>query len=244
MQAKIAKVKQIIDQSNNIVFFGGAGMSTESGIPDFRSADGIYKQKYNYPPEQILSINFFKRHPDVFYDFLKEKVLTPILAAQPNQGHIKLAQMEKAGKLKAVITQNIDGLHQRAGSENVLQLHGSIKNNYCLKCGKNFSLDYFAKKEGTVYCDRCDGLIHPGAVLFGEPLDSMIMRKTKEYISLAEVLIVAGTSMIVQPAAALVNYYKGDKLILLNLTQVSNRRINYFLKGKAGELLSQLYTDT
>ncbi|NLB35682.1 MAG: NAD-dependent protein deacylase [Elusimicrobia bacterium] len=239
MKSDLEQVKKIVAESDNIVFFGGAGMSTESGIPDFRSADGIYNQEYKYPPEQVIGRSFFLKHPDVFYDFYREKILKPGMAAKPNPAHLKLAELEKKGKLKAVITQNIDHLHQKAGSKNVLQLHGTINENYCMKCDKDFDLDYVANTEGAALCDDCGGLIHPGIVLFEEPLDNSITRQSLQYIEEADVVIVGGTSLAVYPAAGFIDYYQGDKLILVNLSRVANPKVNYFIQGKVGEIISQ-----
>lgn len=239
MNTDLRKVEEIVAESNNIVFFGGAGVSTESGIPDFRSASGIYQQDFHYPPEQVVSYSFFLQHPDVFYNFYRDKILKPSLSAKPNPAHLKLAELEKKGRLKAVITQNIDCLHQRAGSKNVLQVHGSVNDNYCNDCRKYFSLDYIRNSEGVARCDKCNGVIHPGIVLFEEALDSSITNKSLQHIEQADILIVGGTSLAVYPAAGFINYYQGDKLILVNLTAVSNSRVNYFIQGKVGEIMSQ-----
>lgn len=239
--SSIEEVKKIIEESDNIVFFGGAGMSTESGIPDFRSADGIYNQKYAYPPEEILSYTFFRSEPKVFYEFYREKIIAPMLKASPNKGHLKLAQWEKEGKLKAVITQNIDSLHQRAGSEKVYELHGSNEKNYCVKCGNCVDFAYLRDSEGVCKCPKCGGVIHPGIVLYEEGLDDWTLTESIRLIEEADVMIVGGTSLRVYPAAGLINYYRGNKLILINLdTSVSNSRIDYVLQGKAGEILNQM----
>lgn len=203
----------IIENSNNIVFFGGAGVSTESGIPDFRSVDGLYNKKYKYPPETILSHSFFMRNPEEFFKFYRDKMLN--LDAKPNTAHTKLAELEKQGKLKAVITQNIDGLHQMAGSKNVLELHGSIHKNHCIRCGKFFDIDYIVNSKGVPKC-QCGGIVKPDVVLYEESLDGEILEKSVEFISNADVLIIGGTSLIVYPAAGLINYYRGKKLILIN----------------------------
>ncbi len=238
----LEKVRNIISYSNNIVFFGGAGMSTESGIPDFRSSNGIYSEEYDsYPPEYILSNTFFKTHPDIFYKFFREKSLEYMLDAEPNKGHEWLAEMEKKGKLKAVITQNIDGLHQRAGSKKVLELHGSMHENYCMDCHKIFDLDYLVESDEIAKCDECGGIIHPGAVLFEERLDTQTMNEAICYISHCDVLIIAGTSLNVFPAAGLIDYYQGDNLILIDKNpNVTSSRARFVLHGKAGEILSQL----
>lgn len=237
----IEELKEIVNNSNNIVFFGGAGMSTESGIPDFRSQDGIYNQKYDYPPEEILSYTFFMRNPKVFYEFYREKIISPMVKANPNKGHIKLAQWEKEGKLKAVITQNIDSLHQRAGSKTVYELHGANEKNYCIKCKNIVDFDYLLNSEGICKCPKCGGIIHPGIVLYEEGLDDYTVEKSVEAIENCDVMIVAGTSLRVYPAAGLINYYRGNKLVLINLdTSVSTSRINCVVQGKVGEVLEQL----
>lgn len=214
---KIAQLQEIIDQSSNIVFFGGAGVSTESGIPDFRSQDGLYHMKYKYPPETIISHSFFVRKPEEFYEFYKDKMLA--LDAEPNAAHLKLAQLEAAGKVRAVITQNIDGLHQKAGSREVLELHGSVLRNYCTRCGAFYDAAYIKNADGIPKCEKCGGTIKPDVVLYEEGLDMGIMNSAVRYISEAEVLIIGGTSLVVYPAAGLIDYFnrgKGHKLILIN----------------------------
>ncbi|MBQ4176946.1 MAG: NAD-dependent protein deacylase, partial [Lachnospiraceae bacterium] len=214
---KIAQLQEIIDQSSNIVFFGGAGVSTESGIPDFRSQDGLYHMKYKYPPETIISHSFFVRKPEEFYEFYKDKMLA--LDAEPNAAHLKLAQLEAAGKVRAVITQNIDGLHQKAGSREVLELHGSVLRNYCTRCGAFYDAAYIKNADGIPRCEKCGGTIKPDVVLYEEGLDMGIMNSAVRYISEAEVLIIGGTSLVVYPAAGLIDYFnrgKGHKLILIN----------------------------
>ena len=214
---KIAQLQEIIDQSSNIVFFGGAGVSTESGIPDFRSQDGLYHMKYKYPPETIISHSFFVRKPEEFYEFYKDKMLA--LDAEPNAAHLKLAQLEAAGKVRAVITQNIDGLHQKAGSREVLELHGSGLRNYCTRCGAFYDAAYIKNADGIPRCEKCGGTIKPDVVLYEEGLDMGIMNSAVRYISEAEVLIIGGTSLVVYPAAGLIDYFnrgKGHKLILIN----------------------------
>ena len=203
-----------ISESDNIVFFGGAGVSTESGIPDFRSVDGLYSQNYKYPPEMIISHSFYLRYPEEFYRFYKDRMLFP--AAKPNAAHRALARLEKEGKLRAVITQNIDGLHQAAGSREVLELHGSVHRNYCTRCGKFFPLSYIINSEGVPHCDACGGVIKPDVVLYEEGLDGQTMQKAVRYIAEADVLIVGGTSLVVYPAAGLIDYYRGNKLVLIN----------------------------
>lgn len=212
------QLKEWIDGSDNIVFFGGAGVSTESNIPDFRSVDGLYNQKYDYPPETILSHHFFIENTPEFYRFYREKMLIP--DAQPNDAHKALANLEKQGKLKAVITQNIDGLHQKAGSKEVLELHGSVLRNYCMQCRKFYSLDEITAQEGVPACS-CGGTIKPDVVLYEEGLDSYVMEKAVSYIREADVLIIGGTSLAVYPAAGLIDYYRGHKLVLINKSKTS-----------------------
>lgn len=206
-------LREWIEASNNIVFFGGAGVSTESNIPDFRSVDGLYNQQYDYPPETILSHSFFMKKPEEFYRFYHNKMLFP--NAKPNKAHLALAKLEKEGKLKAVITQNIDGLHQAAGSKEVLELHGSVHRNYCMKCGKFYGFEEILKSKGIPRCS-CGGMIKPDVVLYEEGLDSNVIQKTLEYISNADMLIIGGTSLTVYPAASFINYYRGNKLVLIN----------------------------
>lgn len=215
MDEKIALLKKWIDESDNVVFFGGAGVSTESGIPDFRSVDGLYNQKWKYPPETILSHTFFMRYPEEYYRFHREKLV--IDGVKPNAAHLKLAELEEKGKLRAVITQNIDGLHQAAGSKNVLELHGSILRSYCSSCGRPYPADKMNHGEGVPHCS-CGGVIRPDIVLYEEPLDEEIMTKALRYIADAEVLVIGGTSLNVYPAAGLINYYRGNKLALVNLS--------------------------
>ena len=212
------KLKELINGSNNIVFFGGAGVSTESGIPDFRSTDGLYHQEYDYPPETILSHSFFMRNPEEFYRFYKNKMLC--LDAKPNMAHKKLAELEKAGKLKAVITQNIDGLHQAAGSKEVLELRGSVHRNYCMKCGKSYDAEYMLHAEGVPTCS-CGGRIKPDVVLYEEGLDMTVMARAIQAIQDADMLIIGGTSLIVYPAAGLIDYYRGNKLVVINMSVTS-----------------------
>ena len=211
---KIMQLQEIIDGSDNIVFFGGAGVSTESGIPDFRSQDGLYHMKYKYPPETIISHTFFVRKPDEFYRFYKDKMLA--LDAQPNAAHLKLAELEKAGKVKAVVTQNIDGLHQKAGSKEVMELHGSVLRNYCTRCGAFYDVAYVKNAPGIPTCEKCGGTIKPDVVLYEEGLDNNIMSKSISYIRNADVLIIGGTSLVVYPAAGLIDYFQGSKLVLIN----------------------------
>lgn len=213
MDEKILKFKELVASSDNIVFFGGAGVSTESGIPDFRSKDGLYNQKYDYPPEEILSHTFFVRKTEEFYKFYRDKMNS--LKYQPNVTHLKLAELEKAGKLKAVITQNIDGLHQKAGSQNVLELHGSVLRNYCTKCKKFHSAEAVFEDSGIPKCE-CGGVIKPDVVLYEEALNNDVVDKSIAAIRAADLMIVAGTSLTVYPASGLINYFRGKNLVLIN----------------------------
>ena len=232
-------LQQIVDESRSIVFFGGAGVSTESGIPDFRSADGLYNQKYDVPPEELLSHEYFFEHTEKFFEFYREKMLC--LDAKPNKAHLKLAELERAGKLTAVITQNIDGLHQMAGSKNVLELHGSIHRNYCMRCGKFFDAAYVKNSEGAPKCDECGGLIKPDVVLYEEGLDENVISKTIHYISQADVLIIGGTSLVVYPAAGLIDYFKGSHLILINKSATQrDSQADLVINDKIGEVFGQL----
>ena len=211
---KIAELQNIIDGSDNIVFFGGAGVSTESGIPDFRSQDGLYHMKYKFPPETIISHSFFLHNPDEFYRFYKDKMLA--LDAEPNAAHLKLAELEKAGKVRAVVTQNIDGLHQKAGSQKVLELHGSVLRNYCTRCGEFYDAEYVKNAEGIPKCQKCGGTVKPDVVLYEESLDNDVISEAVDYISKADVLIIGGTSLVVYPAAGFVRYFRGRHLVLIN----------------------------
>lgn len=213
MEEKIQKFKQLVNESNNIVFFGGAGVSTESGIPDFRSKDGLYNQKYKYPPEEILSHTFFMNYTEEFYSFYKDKMNS--LKYEPNITHKKLANLESIGKLKAIITQNIDGLHQKAGAKNVFELHGSILRNYCMKCHKFFDAEYVFNSKGIPLCS-CGGVIKPDVVLYEEGLDEDTLKSSIVAIRNAELMIVAGTSLTVYPASSLINYFRGENLVLIN----------------------------
>ena len=238
MENGIAKLQELVDQYDNIVFFGGAGVSTESGIPDFRSQDGLYNQTYDYPPETILSHTFFMRQTEEFYRFYRDKMLE--LDAKPNAAHKKLAELEAAGKLKAVITQNIDGLHQAAGSKRVLELHGSVHRNYCMKCGKFHSVYEIKESTGIPRCE-CGGIIKPDVVLYEEGLDNQTMEDAVSFIRQADVLIIGGTSLAVYPAAGLIDYYKGDKLILVNKSATPmDGRADLLVQGAIGEIFSQL----
>lgn len=238
MDSGIQQLKKWIDESNNIVFFGGAGVSTESGIPDFRSVDGLYNQKWRYPPETILSRSFFDRDPEEYYRFHREKLV--IENVRPNAAHIRLAQLEQEGKLKAVVTQNIDGLHQAAGSKNVLELHGSTLRNYCEKCGKFYDVSYIKHSQGVPRC-TCGGRIKPDVVLYEEGLDEKTLYRAVEYIQEADVLIIAGTSLAVYPAAGLVRYYRGHKLVVINKTPLDRGLgADLVITGAVGETLAQL----
>lgn len=239
MDAKIAKLNEMVLQSDNIVFFGGAGVSTESGIPDFRSTGGLYSQTYKYPPEMIVSHTFYEECPEEFFDFYKKRML--FMNAQPNAAHKKLAQLEKAGKLKAVITQNIDGLHQAAGSKNVLELHGSVLRNYCESCGKSFPVKYVLEADGVPHCDACGGRVKPDVVLYEENLDMDVMEAAVNYISRADMLIIGGTSLVVYPAAGLLRYYQGHKLVLVNKSNTYyDSRADLVINENIGEVFSQI----
>ena len=239
MQQELETLKKWIDNSDNIVFFGGAGVSTESGIPDFRSVDGLYNQKYDYPPETILSHTFFRRNTEEFYRFYRAKMLA--LDAKPNAAHKKLAQWEQEGKLKAVVTQNIDGLHQAAGSKMVYELHGSVHRNYCQKCGAFYDARYMLESKGIPKCEKCGGIIKPDVVLYEEGLDDATMRGAIRAINHADVLIIGGTSLTVYPAAGLIDYYNGNKLVLINKSVTPmDSRADLLVQGPIGEIFSQL----
>ena len=228
-------LKQWLSESENIVFFGGAGVSTESKIPDFRSTDGLYNQQYAYPPETILSHTFYMRRPEEFYRFYRNKMLFP--DAEPNRAHKALAKLEQEGRLRAVITQNIDGLHRKAGSREVLELHGSVLRNYCTKCGKFYGLEAVLESEGVPRC-TCGGVIKPDVVLYEEGLDQHTLQKAVYYISNADVLIIGGTSLTVYPAAGLIDYYGGKKLVLINKSVTSmDSRADLVISGPIGEIL-------
>ena len=239
MSKEIEQLKDIIAGTDNIVFFGGAGVSTESGIPDFRSQDGLYAQKYKWPPEQIVSHTFYRDRPEEFFEFYREKMLAP--DAEPNAAHRKLAQWEQEGKLRAVITQNIDGLHQKAGSKEVLELHGSVLRNYCTKCGKFFDVHFILDSEGIPVCDECGGRVKPDVVLYEEGLDQSVINRSLDYISKADVLIIGGTSLVVYPAASLIDYYRGNKLVVINKSPTPrDRSADLVVQGPIGEVLSQI----
>lgn len=233
------QLKQWIEASDNIVFFGGAGVSTESGIPDFRSVDGLYHQKYDYPPETILSHTFYMEKTEEFYKFYRDKMLA--LDAKPNAAHLKLAELEAKGKLKAVVTQNIDGLHQAAGSKNVLELHGSVHRNYCRKCGRLYDASYIIKESTGVPKCACGGQIKPDVVLYEEGLDDVTMQSAIHFISQAEILIIGGTSLAVYPAAGLIDFYKGNKLVLINKSATPlDSRADLVIQAPIGEVFQQV----
>ena len=236
--SEMERLRKIVDESDNIVFFGGAGVSTESGIPDFRSTDGLYHQQYDYPPETILSHTIFVRKPEEYFRFYRDKMLA--LDAKPNAAHEKLAQWEREGKLKAVITQNIDGLHQAAGSRKVLELHGSVLRNYCMKCGRFYDARFVQSREGIPRCD-CGGIIKPDVVLYEESLNMETMQEAAACIRQADVLIVGGTSLVVYHAAGLIDYYRGNKLVLINRTPTGRDDMaDLVVSGSIGEIFSAL----
>ena len=238
MEDKIKEFSKLINESNNIVFFGGAGVSTESGIPDFRSKDGLYNQKYKYPPEEILSHSFFINYTDEFYSFYKEKMNS--LKYEPNITHIKLAELEKEGKLKAIITQNIDGLHQKAGSKKVYELHGSVLRNYCMKCNKFYNAEYVFNSNDIPKCS-CGGIIKPDVVLYEEGLDGRTLEDSIIAIQNADMLIVAGTSLTVYPASGLINYFRGKNLVLINKDSTSyDNRANLVINDSLGKVFSKI----
>jgi NAD-dependent deacetylase len=231
-------LKKWVEESDNIVFFGGAGVSTESGIPDFRSTDGLYNQEYDYPPETILSHTFYRRNPSEFFRFYKNKML--YLDAEPNAAHKKLAEWESRGKLKAIVTQNIDGLHQKAGSQKVYELHGSVLRNYCEECGKFFGVEAVKNAEDVPYCE-CGGMIKPDVVLYEEGLDQRTIEESVRAIQNADMLIIGGTSLAVYPAAGLIDYYSGNKLVLVNKTPTPRDGMaDLVVHGSIGEIFSQL----
>ena len=234
---KIEQLKKWIDESSNIVFFGGAGVSTESGIPDFRSQDGLYNKKYKYPPETIVSHSFFVNHTEEFYEFYRDKMI--YTDAKPNKAHLALARLEEIGKLRAIVTQNIDGLHQMAGSKNVLELHGSVHRNYCMHCGKRYDLSAVTNCNGIPRCE-CGGIIRPDVVLYEEGLDDDVIKASVAAIAAADMLIIGGTSLVVYPAAGLINYYNGNKLVLINKSATAvDSRADLVIDDKIGEVLSE-----
>lgn len=238
MDESIVRLREMIKESDNVVFFGGAGVSTESGIPDFRSVDGLYNQEWKYPPETILSRSFFDRNPEEYFRFHRAKLVVD--GVKPNRAHLRLAELEAEGKLKAVITQNIDGLHQAAGSKNVLELHGSILRAYCSRCRRPFPADIINKGEGVPRCG-CGGVIRPDIVLYEEPLDENVMDSAIRYIRNADVLIIGGTSLNVYPAAGLIRYYRGNKLVLVNLSETPyDSYADLVIHEKIGEVFSRI----
>ncbi|MBK1811792.1 NAD-dependent protein deacylase [Clostridium sp. YIM B02505] len=239
MFMNLDKLKEIIDNSNNIVFFGGAGMSTESGIPDFRSSNGLFNEKLNmtFTPEQLVSHTFFIRYPEDFYSFYKDKLIYP--NAKPNAGHLALAKLEEMGKLKAIVTQNIDGLHQAAGSKNVFELHGSVLRNYCTKCHAFYDEKFILQSEGIPTCTKCGGKVKPDVVLYEEGLDEDIINGAVKAIAAADTLIIGGTSLVVYPAAGLINYFSGKNLVLINKSTTSaDSKANLVIHDSIGKVLS------
>lgn len=237
--SEIDTLQKWIDESSNVVFFGGAGVSTESGVPDFRSVDGLYNQKYDYPPEEILSHTFYRRKPEEFYRFYRDKML--YTDVRPNKAHLKLAELEEKGKLTAVVTQNIDGLHQAAGSKKVYELHGSVLRNYCENCGKFFDINYIIESNGVPKCDKCNGPIKPDVVLYEEGLNSNTMNGALKAISEADMLIIGGTSLNVYPAAGLIDYYRGNRLVLINMSKTPmDYKADLVIYDKIGQVLSRI----
>lgn len=237
-EREIEELQKIIDDSSRIVFFGGAGVSTESGIPDFRSADGIYHQKYKYSPEQVVSHSFFVQYTEAFFEFYKEKMM--ILDAQPNPAHCRLAELEKEGKLTAVVTQNIDGLHQAAGSRKVYELHGSIHRNYCMECGRSYDAEYVKEAEGVPRCE-CGGIIKPDVVLYEEGLDQKTIQGAVEAIDAADTLIIGGTSLVVYPAAGFIDYFRGKHLVVINKSETAKTvRAELSIAAPIGEIFSKI----
>lgn len=238
---KIEQLAEILKNSNNIVFFGGAGVSTESGIPDFRSSNGLFNEKLNitFTPEQLVSHSFFKRYPEEFFNFYKSKLIYP--DAKPNGAHIALAKLEEMGKLKAVVTQNIDGLHQRAGSKNVFELHGSVLRNYCMDCHTFYDEKFILDSKGVPTCTKCGGIVKPDVVLYEEPLDDNVIRGAIDAISKADTLIIGGTSLVVYPAAGLINYFKGKNLILINKSSTSaDSKADLVINDSIGKVLNKV----
>ena len=238
MEQQLETLQRWIDQSRNMVFFGGAGVSTESGVPDFRSVDGLYSQSYDYPPEEILSRTFFDRRPEEFFRFYRDKMLC--LEAKPNPAHKKLAQLEEAGKLRSVVTQNIDGLHQLAGSRRVWELHGSVHCNHCMRCGKSYPVEFIRDSRGIPTCS-CGGVVKPDVVLYEESLDSRVLQGALTDIQSADLLIIGGTSLVVYPAASLIQYFQGEHLVLINKSPTPyDRRADLAIAGPIGEILGQI----
>lgn len=243
MSEEISKLQEIVNGAHSIVFFGGAGVSTESGIPDFRSVDGLYNQKYDYPPEEILSHTFFVRKPEEFYKFYRDKILMVDAKEEPkpNAAHLKLAELEKMGKLSAVVTQNIDGLHQAAGSKTVYELHGSIHRNYCTSCHKFFDVDYMRKADGVPRCDECGSIVKPDVVLYEEGLDDETIDGAVRAIRNADVLIIGGTSLVVYPAAGFVNYFRGSHLVLINKGETAqDKNADLCIHDSIGKVLGSI----
>ncbi len=239
LQEKITELREIVEKYDNIVFFGGAGVSTESGIPDFRSVDGLYHQQYDYPPETILSHTFYHHYPEEFFRFYRNKMLFP--DAKPNAAHLKLAELEKAGKVRAVVTQNIDGLHQAAGSRTVFELHGSVLRNFCEKCHAFHDLQYILDTQGIPLCTKCGGRVKPDVVLYEEGLDDKTISGAVHYIRKAQVLIIGGTSLAVYPAAGLIDYFQGDKLVVINKAPTPrDQYADLLIQGPIGEVFGQL----
>lgn len=239
-EKEIERLQKMIDESNKIVFFGGAGVSTESGIPDFRSAEGLYHQAYRYSPEEVVSHSFFVTHTEAFYEFYKEKMM--ILDAKPNPAHLKLAELEQAGKLSAVVTQNIDGLHQLAGSKKVYELHGSIQRNYCTDCHTFYDAEYVKNAEGIPRCKKCGGIIKPDVVLYEEGLDSQTIQGAVRAIADADMLIIGGTSLVVYPAAGFIDYFHGKNLVLINRSETARTvRTDLVISAPIGKILGQIH---
>ena len=231
-------LEKILEQSKNIVFFGGAGVSTESGIPDFRSVDGLYNQKYAYPPEVILSHTFWERNPEEFYRFYRDKLI--VRGAKPNPAHLRLAKLEQQGKLRAVVTQNIDGLHQAAGSKTVYEPHGSTLRNYCTRCGAFYDIEFMAASQGVPRCPACGGIVKPDVVLYEEGLDEQVISGAVSAIRRADTLIIGGTSLVVYPAAGLVNYFRGDHLVVINMQPTgADRNADLCIAKPIGQVLSE-----
>ncbi|NCE65320.1 NAD-dependent protein deacylase [Pseudoflavonifractor sp. 524-17] len=240
MEESVKQLQKWIDESQNIVFFGGAGVSTESGIPDFRSVDGLYHQSYRYPPETIISRSFFDRDPEEFFRFYREKMLWP--DAKPNPAHRKLAELERTGKLRAVVTQNIDGLHQAAGSVQVYELHGSVHRNYCMNCRQSYDLDFMIHSQGVPRCSVCGGVVKPDVVLYEEALDQSVMNSALRAIQDAGLLIIGGTSLAVYPAAGLIQYFRGNRLALINKTPTPyDQAAGLVVAAPIGALFDQLH---
>ena len=232
------RLKKLLEQAHNAVFFGGAGVSCESGIPDFRSQDGLYHQQWPWPPEEILSHTFFLHHTEEFFRFYREKMLYP--NARPNAAHLALARLERQGHVRAVVTQNIDGLHQKAGSREVLELHGSVLRNYCSRCGRFYPVEAITESRGVPHCE-CGGKIKPDVVLYEEGLDQKILSKAVRYIEKADILIIGGTSLVVYPAAGLIDYYRGGKLVLINKAPTGmDYKADLLVQGSIGEIMSQI----